>query len=97
MITPGTGLSNYVKFTYVVDPDLGAYTGYDYMRLNAQYSTLLAANVANNRKQTSSVNQESGAHKLFILIDYNQSQLSTLPNNPVADFYFVMKIRQVGA
>ena len=95
MITPGTGLSQYISFTYVVDPDLGVYTGYDYMRLNTQYSTLLPANVANNRKQTSSVVQASGSHKMFILIDYNQSAISSLPNNPTADFYFVMRLKQV--
>lgn len=94
MITPGTGLSQYLSFTYVVDPTLGSYTGFDYMRLNAQYSGLLPANVSGNRSQTSSVSLASGSHKMYILIDYNPTAISSLPTSPTNDFYFVIRLKQ---
>ena len=88
------GLSNFIKFTYVLDPTLGNLTPYEYMRQTDIYNNLSTTASQTNVTQIPSSGASGTTHKILILIDYNSSRLSDLPSTVNANFKFVLKITQ---
>lgn len=87
------GLSNYVVFDYVVDPNLNGSTCYDYMRSYHYDNPAGKIDYANQ-----ALNKLSSSHKLYIIIDYDPHKVAGIKHEIIPnDFFFVVSARQLEA
>ena len=101
-VISGAGLSSYIVYGVFVDSDYSGASGssdtqkiYNFFRADTQYNTLKA--MRSYSTVTATATAANGQHHAYIVIDYDPSQVASMPTGINNNFYFVVRATQPSA